>query len=85
MMASQTDWRRRTQCFKDPDGVALPNLYAMGARTGQKDIIVELNAMKARPGTTYGSLGCSLAIPRSITRLMDRVTITCRRQKSLRP
>ena len=41
--------------LKDPDGVALPNLYAMGARTGQKDIIVELNAMKAPALTTYGS------------------------------
>ncbi len=38
-----------------PDGVPLPNLFAMGARVSQKDLFVEINAMTAAAGTTYGS------------------------------
>ncbi|MDP2322069.1 MAG: Ig-like domain repeat protein [Acidobacteriota bacterium] len=38
-----------------PDGVPLPNLYAMGARAGTKDLFVEINAMTAGQGTKYGS------------------------------
>ncbi len=59
--------------LKDPDGVSLPNLYAMGARTGQQDIIVELNAMTARPGTTYGSAAAPFDLTASppITQLVD--------------
>ena len=39
----------------NPNGEPLPNLYAMGARPSQKDLFVEFNAMRADPGTTYGS------------------------------
>src|SRR5262249_32344354 len=39
----------------DPDGRALPNLNAMGASSSQKDLLVEINAMWAPAGTTYGS------------------------------
>lgn len=38
-----------------PQGEPLPNLHGMGARVGQRDLIVEFNAMYAQPGTTYGS------------------------------
>ena len=41
--------------LKDPDGEDLPNLNAMGADSNQKDFFVEVNAMKADPGTSYGS------------------------------
>jgi hypothetical protein len=39
----------------DPDGLVLPNLYAMGARVSQRDLIAEINATKAAAGTEYGS------------------------------
>lgn len=38
-----------------PNGQPLPNLHAMGARVGQKDLFVEINSMWAPQGTTYGS------------------------------
>jgi len=38
----------------DPSGQPLPDLYGMGARTGQKDLMLEVGAMKAAAGTTYG-------------------------------
>ena len=41
--------------LKDPDGKDLPNLNAMGADSGQRDIFIEVNAMRAEPGTSYGS------------------------------
>jgi VCBS repeat-containing protein len=39
----------------NPLGDALPNLNAMGANSGHKDLFVEFNAMQAAAGTTYGS------------------------------
>ncbi|MBI4886242.1 MAG: choice-of-anchor L domain-containing protein [Acidobacteria bacterium] len=41
--------------LKDPNGVALPDLYAMGARADHKDFFVEVNAMRTVQDTTYGS------------------------------
>ena len=41
--------------LKDPDDVALPDLYAMGARTARRDFFVEVNAMRTLQETTYGS------------------------------
>jgi hypothetical protein len=38
-----------------PSGQLLPDFYGMGARIGQRDLFVEVNAMIAGPGTTYGS------------------------------
>lgn len=38
-----------------PAGQTLPDLYAMGAHVGQKDLFIEVNAMVADAGTTYGS------------------------------
>ncbi|HUE90061.1 MAG TPA: Ig-like domain-containing protein [Vicinamibacterales bacterium] len=38
-----------------PNGTPVPNLYGIGARTGQRDLIVEFNAMRADAGTQYGS------------------------------
>ena len=34
----------------------MPNLYAMGASLFQKDLFVEIGALEALPGTTYGPL-----------------------------
>src|SRR6185312_1867060 len=42
--------------LKDPDGTPLPNLNAMGARVGQKDVFVEINAMKTDVPQTYGGV-----------------------------
>src|SRR6185312_12220175 len=42
--------------LKDPDGTLLPNLNAMGARVGQKDVFVEINAMKTDVPQTYGGV-----------------------------
>ncbi len=44
----------------DPDGKALPDLHTMGASSRHKDLFVELGAMKAKPGTAYGSIGAPL-------------------------
>jgi hypothetical protein len=38
-----------------PDGAPIPNLHAMGASVGQRDLFVEINAMTAPAGTTYGA------------------------------
>jgi len=40
----------------DADGRTLPDLNAMGAGSELADIFIEVNAMTAAPGTTYGSL-----------------------------
>jgi hypothetical protein len=40
----------------NPLGDVLPNLNAMGANSGHRDLFVEFNAMQAAPGTTYGSV-----------------------------
>ena len=44
----------------DPDGRPLPDLHAMGASSRHKDLFVELGAMKAQPGTRYGSIDAPL-------------------------
>ena len=42
--------------LKDPNGVTLPDLYAMGARPDHKDFFAEVNAMRTTDlETTYGS------------------------------
>ena len=41
--------------LKDPDNTQLPNLKAMGAGSDQKDAFIEVNAMWAPSGTSYGS------------------------------
>src|SRR6266850_5574804 len=44
-----------------PNGQRVPNIHAMGASSGQKDLFIEINAMKTDPasatfpGTSYGS------------------------------
>jgi VCBS repeat-containing protein len=40
----------------NPLGDPLPNLNAMGANSGHKDLFIEFNAMQAAPGTAYGSV-----------------------------
>jgi hypothetical protein len=42
--------------MKDPDGVDLPRLNAMDASSSHPDLFVEVNAMWAQAGTTYGSV-----------------------------
>jgi len=56
--------------MKDPDGKDLPKLKAMGAGSDQKDIFVEVNAMEAGPGTSYGSA----TAPYDSTNLINTVT-----------
>jgi hypothetical protein len=41
--------------MKDPDNLDLPRLKDMGAVVPQKDLFVEINAMRALPDTKYGS------------------------------
>jgi hypothetical protein len=40
----------------NPNGEPLPNLHAMGASSSHKDLFVEVNAMQAANGTTYGGV-----------------------------
>jgi hypothetical protein len=40
--------------YVDPNGQALPDLYAMGAQPGQKDLFVEFGYASAAAQTTYG-------------------------------
>ena len=49
--------------YKDPAGNAYPNLYALGARTTQKDLFVEVNSMVAAPNTSYGSATHPFPLP----------------------
>src|SRR5262245_59750595 len=46
--------------LSDPDGSALPDFRAMGASSMHKDFFVEVGAMKAVAGTTYGSASAPL-------------------------
>src|SRR5688572_29094035 len=41
--------------LKEPTGAPLPNLKAMGATSTVRDLFLEVGAMKALAGTTYGS------------------------------
>lgn len=41
--------------LKGPDGQALPDMRAMGADARHKDVFIEVGAMQADAGTTYGS------------------------------
>ena len=41
--------------LKDPNGVTLPDLYAMGARPDHKDFFAEVNTLKTDAITSYGS------------------------------
>ena len=41
--------------LKDPNDTQLPDLATMGASKEQQDLFVEINAMEADPGTTYGT------------------------------
>jgi hypothetical protein len=53
----------------NPNGEPLPNLNAMGASgsLSHKDLFVEVNAMKADPGTTYGSAAFPIDPPTTIS------------------
>ena len=46
--------------LKDPDNTDLPNLNAMGANSGHKDLFVEFSSMWAAPGTSYGSVNAPI-------------------------
>jgi hypothetical protein len=48
----------------DPDGRKLPNLKAIGAGSDKRDLLIEINAMEAGPGTAYGA-------PESTARKVD--------------
>ena len=50
----------------DPDGRELPNLSAMGAASSHPDIFIEVNAMWAAAGTSYGSLQHPLSATQAI-------------------
>jgi hypothetical protein len=52
-----------------PAGTPLPNLHAMGASSSHKDLFVEINAMWAPSGTSYGAAGAPYSS--SITTLTD--------------
>jgi hypothetical protein len=41
--------------LKDPDGQDLPDLKDMGASSGHRDLFIEVNAMWAEAGTSWGS------------------------------
>jgi len=45
----------------EPDGEALPDLHAMHAGSDQRDLFLEVNAMVAGAGTSYGSLEAPFA------------------------
>ncbi len=49
----------------NPNGEPLPNLNATGAHSSHKDLFVEVNAMQADPGTTYGSAAAPINPPPS--------------------
>ncbi len=48
-------WESSAVPLLDPKGTALPNFKAMGADPGLKDVFIEVAAMRAAAGTTYGS------------------------------
>ena len=50
----QPDKLEDTNNMKLPDGTLLPDLKAMGATKNHKDVFLELGALYADPGTTYG-------------------------------
>jgi hypothetical protein len=50
----QPDKLEETNNMKLPDGTPLPDLKAMGATKNHKDVFLELGALYADPGTTYG-------------------------------
>ena len=54
-----------------PAGTPLPNLHAMGASSTHKDLFVEINAMWAPAGTTYGSANAPYSS--SVTSVTDSV------------
>ncbi|MFN7980727.1 MAG: hypothetical protein U0Q11_02625 [Vicinamibacterales bacterium] len=45
----------RVTKLRDPNGQALPQLQLMGAKVGQKDVFVEVTAMRSDSALTYGS------------------------------
>ena len=48
-------WESSAVPLLDPNGTALPNFKAMGADKDLKDVFIEVAAMRAPAGTTYGS------------------------------
>jgi hypothetical protein len=54
-----------------PGGTPLPNLNKMGASSSHKDLFIEVNAMWAAPGTSYGSAAAPYSS--SVTTLTDAV------------
>jgi len=59
----------------EPQGAELPNLHAMGATSGHKDLFIEINSMKALPGTIYGS--ADAPYPNTTADCYDPVTKSC--------
>lgn len=49
-------WETASPPPTDPDGVPLPDLHAMGADPGRKDLFVEIDFMHAAEGTRYGGV-----------------------------
>jgi hypothetical protein len=56
---------------KDANGDPLPNLSAMGASSLQRDILIEMDAMIAGAGTSYGSSTAPFSAAESIVTLTD--------------
>ena len=56
-------------------GAELPNLNAMGASSGHKDLFIEINSMKADPGTIYGS--AAAPYPNTTADCYDPATQSC--------
>jgi len=49
-------WEESTTPLADPNGVALPNLAAMGASPAQRDLFIEIGYMQTGVPTAYGGI-----------------------------
>ena len=56
---------------RDADGTILPNLPAIGASPLQRDILIEMDAMIAGAGTTYGSTAAPFNATEGIASVTD--------------
>ena len=54
------DKLERTSGLREPDGRRMPDVRAMGADYRHKDLFIEIGAMRAAAGTTYGSVSAPL-------------------------
>lgn len=55
----------------DADGAPLPNLPALGASSAHKDILIEMDAMRAAAGTSYGSANAPYNSSQSLVTVTD--------------